>query len=664
MRCLGRMKRRHWAALTACLAVYGGAIFVGAAVQAQAVKSIVVAPDEQLTDAQYVDVRVSGFDPGQDVRIRLCPLDADEVSDCAKDESAVNAPGRSRVVRAGSVGSASTPFVIKAFDIQPIEGDERFQCDFDNPCQLVAFALTFEVDEEAGDFREVASFDDSVSTGLTYALSTLVCPQTEPRVAGSGASSIRANVFEWQAETCRAPRSLNVSYATNNSVNGKMAFAEGLTDSDFAMSAVSLTTGERQTLADREVEPLHVPVALGSLVLAYNFWEDKDADGSPDQITDLQLSPSTAASIMRGRMSNWADPAIKADNVENYPNGFRSRPIKAVGRADNSAATWWLTSWFCATAKEKWEEEGGDSFKCPETTIFPAGNGVQLFTGTDKVALQIREFAGESGSGGIPDVGMIGFVYYSEALKLGLPVVALKNAAGEYVKPSDDGQSVIKAAEAGTVDEEGVFTPDFLTPVSGAYPLPIMTYAIVPAADTALEDPQERLLQSFLAYTVDEGQEDATLRGYAPLPQPIVAKSNASIANVYKQDQGPATPTPVPTATPELSPTAPAAGDVAGITTPAPEAAAFVTDDSSAPSAQAASGQTTDGGASAGESEGLIVRRVSGLIRLLGGGGAPITVTQLIVIGAVFVLLGRVLTHLVHRRRLARSLRSADTKAG
>ncbi len=644
MTLLPRSPKRRLLAAAACVAVYAGATFFGTPGQAQVGLSIVVTPDEQLVDGQYVDVKIAGFEPGRDIRVRLCAAAAASVADCAKDPNASNAPGRSRIARVGPDGEGSTPFVIKALDVDTIGGG-KFLCDAESPCKLIAFNLD--------DFGKETSFSDSVATALAFAVSTIPCPETEPRVAGSGASAIRAAMVEWQSEACSPPRSMNVSYATANSVNGKQAFVGGLTDADFAMSSVALTAEEKQALIDRKVQPLHVPVALSSLVLAYNLWFDQDGDQQPDQVTDLRLSPGTLAGIMRGRITSWDDPAITEDNLANHPDGLPLKAIKPVARADNSAATWWLSSWFCAVAQDKWEEDGGDSFKCPATTIFPAGNGVALFTGTDKVALQIREFAGEQGTGGIPEAGLIGFVYNSEALKLGLPVVALRNAAGEFVKPTTE--SVTAAAAAGTIDADGVFAPNFHSGGPGSYPIPVVTYAIVPAADTALDDPREQLLKSFLEYVVGEGQQKAELRGYAPLPAAMAAKSNESIAKVYKADP---TPTPIPTPTPAQSfvPTFTAAPLPIGQTTPAPSTVPQAT-----ASTQAAGTGTTAASGSTPESSGPVIRSVSGLIKLVSGGSAPITVSELLLLGALFAVVGRALAVVLERRRLARTPKRVDS---
>jgi phosphate transport system substrate-binding protein len=520
--------------------------------------------------------------------------------------------------------------VIKAEDVQRIDGPNKFQCDAENPCKLYAFE-NFDSNGNENDFNA------SASVPLSYALSTLACPETEPRVAGSGAAAIRPAAIQWQSETCHPPASLNVSFATSNSVNGKQAFVNGLTDADFAMSGVPLTDSERAALSARNVQALHVPVALGSLVLAYNFWYDKNGDGTPDQVLDLQLSPATVAGVMEGRIANTNDPAIKADNLEHYPNGFPSRQIIPVGRADNCAATWWLTSWLNATAKDAWEA-GGDSFKGGPTAIFPAGNGVDLKTGTDAVAQEIRTFPGHPPIiQGIPSDAWIGFVYLSDALKLGLPVVALQNKAGKYVKPTSE--SVNAAISAGLISDEGLFSPNFQSIDAKAYPLPVVTYAIVPSGTSAappLDPSHELVLSQFLRYAITDGQRKAELRGYVPLPDALSSKSDAAIGQIYK----PLAPTPTPSSAPATS-----EHPVSASSSPAARALDAVVPGLGTvvshllPHSEPAPAQTSS---SAGPAS-PVDRTVSGIVKLAGGGRTPITVSAFLWLGAIVAIVGRAL---------------------
>ncbi len=192
-------------------------------------------PASELVNHQYVDVAVTGERPGYVVRIRECPAGATDVVQCKADSQALKDPGDSRLLTAGSDGTGSTPFVVLAGTVTGGDG-HQFQCDHDHPCELDAFATD--------DYGNDIGFSDAARSTVQYGASTVACPvgAAKTRIAGSGATSPAADVVEWESERCNAPYNLNVSYAITNSPNGKSAFINGLTDSDFAISTIPLKT--------------------------------------------------------------------------------------------------------------------------------------------------------------------------------------------------------------------------------------------------------------------------------------------------------------------------------------------------------------------------------------------------------------------------------------
>lgn len=610
-------------------------------VSAQTSRAVTATPNEQLVDGQYVDLAWSGFEPSGAVRARMCPADADAVDDCTRDSASGLLAGDSRAVRTGSNGIGSTPFIVKAGEVDAMREGVKFACDTEHPCRIIVFELDADQVEKA--------FADAAFVPLVYALSTIPCPESQPRVAGSGATTARSAVVQWQAETCRPPLSLNVSYATSNSINGKDAFVKGVTDADFAVSGIALTDPERQQLAARGVQPMHIPVALGGLALVYNLWFDLNGDGTKEQVRDLQLRPETLARIMQGRILNWADPRISGNpDSDNPEHTFTSLPIRAVGRADNSAATWWLSSWFVATAREAWEE-GGDSFKGGATAIFPAGNGVALNTGSDAVARQIRTFPGEQAEGHIPLTGLVGYVYRSEALKLGLPVAKLENEAGKFVEPSDE--SILAGLRAGTISDEGVYTPNFNNTDPQAYPLTVVSYAIAPAGgEGGLDYAHETVLQKFLEYAITAGQDDAARRGFVKLPDELSKFSRASVVKVSQAPQAAATPTPQASV-----PTTAAAAPVAVVESqPLPGPGGTVAQGSTSRTIQTGgAAPAASAPAPARAPAAPVQRAVSGVIRLLGGASPPVTVPNLVGVGLMALIASRVIAvmHMRNRRR-------------
>ena len=197
---------------------------------------------------------------------------------------------------------------------------------------------------------------------------------------------------------------------------------------------------------------------------------------------DLRLSAEAVAGIFQGEVNQW-DEALIAD--DNPGAAMPAKRVESVGRADRSAATYWLSSWLTDQAHDAWTSKGGDYAK-GAITIFPAPDG-RSSTGTEAVADSSATGGGHgAGVSGRPEgrlrhtaVRFLGFVYLSEALKLGLPVAALQNASGNYVLPTTE--SVTAAFNAGTIAEDGTFTPNFKTTDPNAYPLPVMSYVITGA---------------------------------------------------------------------------------------------------------------------------------------------------------------------------------------
>ena len=508
---------------------------------------LIASPGDGLVDGQYLDVSFSGAPSGSYVRLRECRKGAKKPNQCQADSQAGRAPGDSQLLRSNSAGAGSFSFVVKAQEMRD-GARKKFRCDAAFPCELVLFEVDLETSKDAGVLARKA---------LKFGASTRSCPAPDPqrRVAGSGGTTPAAAVVEWQAETCRDPLSLNFSYVITNSPNGKKAFVEGLSDSEFGISAIPLNAEEKAALAAARREAAHVPIAVGSLAFIYNYWDDLDRcddDDTKQRITDLRLSPQTLALIVTGQIGTMADPRIAADNPalaarslaksdagECVSSGhLHSKGLAIVGRADNSAATWSLTSWLTTVAKAEWES-AGPQFEGGATEIFPAGNGVDLRTGSRAVAGQVRTFEGGQGVGDIPDQMWIGYVDTSVARQTGLPSVAVKNAAGAFVAPTTD--SVSAGVAASTLNDDGTVTINYAaTGSSNAYPLPVVSYLITDKK--RMTAAQADTLKRFVTYAITDGQQAAVKRGYVPLSDELKNAASTNITAVEGTGSTPGSP--------------------------------------------------------------------------------------------------------------------------
>ena len=129
---------------------------------------------------------------------------------------------------------------------------------------------------------------------------------------------------------------------------------------------------------------------------------------------EVRFSPDTIAGIYLGKITNWNDPALAADNPGvTLPN----LGITVAHRSDGSGTTMNFTS-FLTDTSAAWKSQVG------------AGLSVNRPVG-----------AGGKGSAGVTALvkqnpGAIGYVELSYALQNNLPVGLVKNAAGNFVKPT------------------------------------------------------------------------------------------------------------------------------------------------------------------------------------------------------------------------------------
>ena len=126
----------------------------------------------------------------------------------------------------------------------------------------------------------------------------------------------------------------------------------------------------------------------------------------------------------------------------------------------------------------------------------------------------------------------IGYVELAYAAQNKLPLVQLKNKAGQFIEPSI---AAVSAAAA------GVQLPDTLaasiTDAEGekAYPISAFTYLLVYAD---LQDQKKGpALAEFLWWAIHDGQKECEALNYAPLPPPVVTKVEARLKELKVGDK-------------------------------------------------------------------------------------------------------------------------------
>jgi len=127
--------------------------------------------------------------------------------------------------------------------------------------------------------------------------------------------------------------------------------------------------------------------------------------------------------------------------------------------------------------------------------------------------------------------GSIGYVEYAYAVKNKLAWVDLKNASGNFMKPSADAF----AAAAATADWASA--KDFnliMTNAPGAQAWPITATTWMIMYKTPKNAGNSKVAFDFFKYALENGQKAASDLDYVPLPAPLVSKIEAYWASEYK----------------------------------------------------------------------------------------------------------------------------------
>jgi phosphate transport system substrate-binding protein len=246
------------------------------------------------------------------------------------------------------------------------------------------------------------------------------------------------------------------------------------------------------TAATRLASVIHIPVVAAPIAVMYNLSTSKNKT--------LNLSANTVAGIFAGTITKWNDPAIVADNnrsvttiiyrknadgsvkkdAKGQPIVLRkdtrsvvftlpNAPIKVIYRQDASGTQGNFTNFLAGAAPSVWTKAGNNDFKL-------------TFPGDLNSVSNLGRITSASGSSGVAVLAgktpnSITFAEKNYAKAQGLGVANIQNAAGNFQAPDAAGTSAFLGAAS--QDANGFLKFDYKTTVAGAYPLGIVSYALV-----------------------------------------------------------------------------------------------------------------------------------------------------------------------------------------
>jgi phosphate transport system substrate-binding protein len=317
---------------------------------------------------------------------------------------------------------------------------------------------------------------------------TPVVPTGNVILTGTGATFPVPIYDVWNDAFNYTTKSIQVDYKGIGSGGGIKAISEQTVDfgaSDAAMTDAAIAAVKGGKL-------LHFPTVLGAVVIIYNL----------PNVT-LQLDAANVADIYLGKITNWNDPKLAANNAgQTLPD----KAIKVVRRSDGSGTTNAFTT-YLDTVSAEWKAQVGKGTEVK----WPVGVGA---AGNDGVAGGVRGTANE---------GAIGYVELNYATTAKLSAAKLKNAAGKFVAGSTAG--VTAAADGALANFPADFraVPIINGPGDSTYPIAAYTYLLV------YQDQKDAIkgqaLVAYIHWALSDGQATTGGLGYARLPDSIRQKA-------------------------------------------------------------------------------------------------------------------------------------------
>ena len=236
------------------------------------------------------------------------------------------------------------------------------------------------------------------------------------------------------------------------------------------------------------------PSAIGGVVPVVNI--------AGLQAGAMKLDGELLADIFLGKVARWNDPRIAA------LNGGIALPdmkITIVHRSDGSGTTYNFVNYLSKVSPE-WKTKVGEG----TSVKWPAGIGGK---GNEGVAAYVKQIKGG-----------IGYVELSYALQNQMAYSRLKNAAGNYIVPSDRSF----AAAAASADWSAV--KDFslvMTDAPGPAAWPIAATNFILMYKQPKNAARSKSAKEFFRWAYANGGAQATSLHYVPLPKELVEQVEA-----------------------------------------------------------------------------------------------------------------------------------------
>jgi phosphate transport system substrate-binding protein len=274
---------------------------------------------------------------------------------------------------------------------------------------------------------------------------------------------------------------------TSESAKGILSGSGDLGGGDAPISEQELKKGQAT---------LQLPTVLVGIAIFYSL---------PGSATTLRLSGPVLANIYLGKTTLWSDPEIAKLN----PGGkLPDLPIKVLHRTDGKGSNYIFSDYLSKVSPEFRTKVGKNvSPKWPVGEAFSRCQDMLAAAAKTQGSISYAELRCGSNSG--------------------LSIAQIRNAAGEFVKPSEKSISNVASAM------DSKMTDDFRLSLTNApgkesYPIVSFTWFYVPMHPQELQ--RSHAVKEYLSWVYASGQEIAQAQGYPPLPSSVLQKVRAKVA--------------------------------------------------------------------------------------------------------------------------------------
>jgi phosphate transport system substrate-binding protein len=244
---------------------------------------------------------------------------------------------------------------------------------------------------------------------------------------------------------------------------------------------------------------LELPTVLVGIAVFYNV---------PGSATSIRLSGPVLANIFLGKTISWNDPEIVRLNSDSK---LPDLPIKVLHRTDGKGSNYIFSDFLSKLSPEFRAKVGANV-----SPKWPVGDAFSRCQ--DLLASAAKT------------PGAIGYAELRCGEKSGLSIARIRNAAGEFVKPSTKSISdVAMAMEPKMRDDFRVSLTN--APGKESYPIVSFTWFYVPAHPQ--DSQRSHAVNEYLSWVYASGQEIAQAQGYAPLPPSVLQKVRAKVAALH-----------------------------------------------------------------------------------------------------------------------------------